>query len=60
MKWEFVKHKCRDLSRKMSIEMSRERKLQHIKLENGLAELGNMIMMNSNEEVITEYNNFKA
>ena len=60
MKWEFVKYKCRDLSRKISIEKSRERKLQSLELENRLAELENMITTNSSEEVITEYNNCKS
>ena len=41
MKWEFVKFKCRDLSRKISIEKSRERKSRRVELENRLAELEN-------------------
>ena len=34
MKWEFVKYKCRDLSRQISIEKSRERKSRRVELEN--------------------------
>ena len=60
MKWEFVKYKCRDLSRKISIEKSRERKSRRVELENRLAELENMITTNFSEEVITEYNNCKS
>ena len=60
MKWEFVKYKCRDLSRKISIEKSKERKSQRVELENKLAELENMITVNSSEEVITEYNYCKS
>ena len=60
MKWEFVKHRCRDLSRKISIEKSRERKSRCVELENRLAELENMITTNSSEEVITVYNNCKS
>ena len=60
MKWEFVKYKCRDLSRKISIEKSRERKSRRAELENRLAELQNMITTNSSEKVITEYNNCKS
>ena len=60
MKWEFVKHKCRDLSRKISTEKSKERKSRRVELENRLAELENMITTNSSEEVITEYNNYKS
>ena len=55
MKWEFVKYKCRDLSRQISIEKSRERKSRHVELENRLAELENIITTNSSEEVITVY-----
>ena len=51
MKWEFVKYKGRDLSRKISIEKSRERKSRRVELENRLAELENMITTNSSEEV---------
>ena len=39
MKWEFLKDKCRDLSRKISIEKSRERKSRRVELENRSAEL---------------------
>ena len=60
MKWKFVKYKCRDLSRKISIEKSRKRKLRHVELENTLAELENIITMNSSEEVITVYKNCKS
>ena len=60
MKWEFIKYKCRDLSRKISIEKSRERKSLHVELENRLAELENIITTNSSEEVITVYNNCKS
>ena len=60
MKWEFVKYKCRDLSRKISIEKSRERKSRRVELENRLAELENIITTNSSEEVITVYNNCKS
>ena len=60
MKWEFVKYKCRDLSRKISIEKSRERRLRRVELENRLAELENMITTNPSEEVITEYSNCKS
>ena len=60
LKWEFVKYKCRDLSRQISIEKSRERKSRHVKLENGLAELDNIIATNSSEEVITAYYNCKS
>ena len=60
MKWEFVKYKCRDLSRQISIEKSRERKSQRVELENRLAELENIITTNSSEEVITVYNNYKS
>ena len=60
MKWKFVKHKCRDLSKKISIEKSRERKSRCVELENRLAELENIITTNSCEEVITEYNNCKS
>ena len=60
MKWEFVKNKCRDLSRQISIENSRERKSRCVELENRLAELDNIITMNSSEEVITVYNNCKS
>ena len=49
MKWEFVKHKCRDLSRKNLIEKSRERKSRRVELGNRLAELENIIMTNSSE-----------
>ena len=37
MKWESVKYKRRDLSRKISIEKSRERKSRNGELENRLA-----------------------
>ena len=60
MKWEFVKYKCRDLSRQISNEKSRERKSRHVELENRLAELENIIIMNSSEEVITVYNNCRS
>ena len=60
LKWEFVKYKCRDLSRQISIEKSRERKSRRVKLENRLAELENIITTNSREEVITAYNNCKS
>ena len=60
MKWEFVKYKCRELSRKISIEKSRERKSRRVELENRLAELENIITTNSSEEVITVYNNCKS
>ena len=60
MKWEFVKYKCRNLSRKISIEKSRERKSRRVELENRLAELENIITTNSSEEVITVYNNCKS
>ena len=60
MKWEFVKYKCRDLSRKISIEKSRERKSRRVELENRLAELENIITTTSSEEVITVYNNCKS
>ena len=60
MKWEFIKYKCRDLSRKISIEKSRERKSRLVELENRLAELKNIITTNSSEEVITVYNNCKS
>ena len=60
MKWEFVKYKCRDLSRKISIEKSRKRKLQCVELENRLAELENIITTNSSEEVITVLKNCKS
>ena len=59
MEWEFVKYKCRDLSRQISIEKSRERKSRRVELENRLAELENIITTNSSEEVITVYNNCK-
>ena len=59
-KWEFVKYKCRDLSRQISIEKSRERKSRHVELENRLAELENIITTNSSEEVITVHNNCKS
>ena len=52
MKWEFVKYKCWDLSRKISTGKSRERKSRRV--FHRLAELENMIMMNSSEKVITE------
>ena len=60
MKWEFFKYKCRDLSRKISTEKSRERKSRRVELENMLAELENIITTNSSEEVITVYNNCKS
>ena len=60
MKWEFVKYKCKNLSWKISIEKSRERKSRRVELENRLAELESMITTNSNEEVITEYDNCKS
>ena len=60
MKWEFVKYKCRDLSRQISIEKSRERRSRRVKLENRLAELENIITTNSSEEVITVCNNCKS
>ena len=60
MKWEFVKYKCRDLSRQISIEKSRERKSRRVELEKRLAELENIITTNSSEEVITVYNNCKS
>ena len=60
MKWEFVKYKCRDLSRKISIEKSRERKSRCVEMENRLAELENIITTNFSEEVITVYNNCKS
>ena len=60
MKWEFVKYKCRDPSRQISIEKSRERKSRRVELENRLAELENMITKNSSEEVLTVYNNWKS
>ena len=60
MKWEFVKYKCRDLSRKSSIEKSRERRVRRVELENRLAELENMITTNPSEEVITEYSNCRS
>ena len=49
MKWKFVKYKCRDLSRKISIKKSRERELRSLELENRLAELENMIKTNTSE-----------
>ena len=49
MKWEFLKYKRRDFSRKILIEKSRERKLRHVELENRLAELENIITTNSND-----------
>ena len=55
MKWESVKHKCRDISRKITIEKSRERKSRLVELENRLAEQENIITTNSSQEVITEY-----
>ena len=60
MKWEYVKYKCRDLSRKISIEKVRERKSRRVELKNRLAELENIITMNSSEEVITVCNNCKS
>ena len=60
MKWEFVKYKCRDLSRKISIEKSRPRKSRRVELESRLAEQENIITTNSSEEVITVYNNCKS
>ena len=60
MKWEFVKHKCRDLYGKILIEKSWERKSRRVELENRLAEQENIITMNSSEEVITVYNNCKS
>ena len=60
MKWEFGKYKCRDLSWKISIERSMEKKSRRVELESRLAELENMITTNSSEEVITQYNNCKS
>ena len=60
MKWEFIKYKCRDFSRKDATEKSKERKSRPMELDNRLAELENMIRTNSSEEVITEYNNCKS
>ena len=60
MKWEFVKYKCRDLSRKISIEKLRERKSRRVELENRVAELENIITTNSSEKVIIVYNNCKS
>ena len=59
VKWEFVKYKCRDLSRKGSIEKLGRGNCD-VELQNKLAELENMITTNSSEEVITEYNNCKC
>ena len=55
-----MKHKCRDLSRKISIEKLRERKSRRLERENRLAELEKIITTNSSEEVITEYNSCKS
>ena len=52
MKWEFVKCKCRDLSWKISIEKSGERKSRRVELENRLAELENMITTNPSDEEV--------
>ena len=57
MKWEFIKYKCRDISRKITIEKSRDMKSRCVELENRLPELENTITTNSSEEVITEYTN---
>ena len=60
MRWEYIKYKCRKLSRNFSIKMSKERKAMRQALEKRLANLEGLISSNSSSDLLEEYSKCKS
>ena len=60
MRWEFLKYKCKKISRNYSIQKSKERKHRRIFLEKKVTELESQILSSSSDHMIHKYNQYKS